>query len=94
MSATNESTTINVSLPTPMRSYLESRVKADGFGSISDLIRALIRDDQKRQAQEELERRLLSSLDSGEATPMTAKDWDDIKATVKTKIAQRAKKNK
>ena len=90
----NESTTINVSLPTLMRSYLESRVKADGFGSISDLIRALVREDQKRQAQEELERRLLASLDSGEATPMTAKDWDDIKTTVKTKIAQRAKKNK
>jgi antitoxin ParD1/3/4 len=88
---TSELTTINVSLPTPMRSYLEARVKADGFGSISDLIRALIREDQKRQAQEELERRLLSSLDSGEATPMTSKDWDDIKAAVKTKIAARTK---
>lgn len=87
-----ELTTINVSLPTPMRYYLESRVKMDGFGSISDLIRALIREDQKRQAQEELERRLLASLDSGEATPMTSADWDEIKTAVKTKIAARAKK--
>jgi antitoxin ParD1/3/4 len=89
-----ELTTINISLPTPMRSYLESRVKVDGFGSISDLIRALIREDQKRQAQEELERRLLASLDSGEATPMTSADWDEIKTAVKTKIAARAKKSK
>lgn len=94
MNNDNESTTINVSLPTPMRSYLESRVKADGFGSISDLVRALIREDQKRQAQEELERRLLASLDSGDATPMTAADWDEIKTAVKTKIASRVKMSK
>ena len=87
-------TTINVSLPSPMRAYLESRVKADGFGSISDLVRALVREDQKRQAQEELERRLLAALDSGEATPMTSQDWDEIKTAVKTKIASRAKKGK
>jgi len=86
--------TINVSLPLPMRAYLENRVKLDGFGSISDFIRALVREDQKRQAQEELERRLLSALDSGDATPMTSQDWDDIKSTVKKKIALRAKKGK
>jgi len=57
-----------------MRAYLENRVKADGFGSTSDLVRALISEDQKRQAQEELECRLLTSLDEGEATSMTSKD--------------------
>ena len=87
-----ELTTINVSLPVQMRAYIEQRVKADGFGSISDLIRALVRDDQVRRAQQELERRLLAALEGGEATPMTAADWDDIKQAVKTKIAARAKK--
>ncbi len=87
-----ELTTINVSLPVQMRAYIEERVKADGFGSISDLIRALVRDDQVRRAQQELERRLLAALEGGEATPMTAADWNDIKEAVKTKIAARAKK--
>ncbi len=87
-----ELTTINVSLPVQMRAYIEERVKADGFGSISDLIRALVRDDQVRRAQQELERRLLAALEGGEATPMTAADWDDIKQAVKSKIAARAKK--
>ena len=82
-----ELSTINVSLPVQMRAYIEQRVKADGFGSISDLIRALVRDDQVRRAQQELERRLLAALEGGEATPMTAADWDDIKQAVKTKIA-------
>lgn len=88
----NELTTINVSLPVPMRAYLEQRVKEDGFASISDLVRALVRDDQKRKAQDELERRLLAALDSGEATPMTPADWVEIKNAVKTKVAGRAKK--
>jgi antitoxin ParD1/3/4 len=75
-----------------MRASIEQRVKADGFGDISDRIRALVRDDQVRRAQQELEMRLLAALDSGEATPMTAADWDDIKEAVRTKIAARAKK--
>ena len=90
----NDLTTINVSLPVQMRAYLETRVKVDGFATISDLVRALVRDDQKRQAQEELERRLLAAIDSGDSTPMTSKDWDEIKTAVKTKIASRAKKKK
>ena len=87
-----ELTTINVSLPVHMRAYIEQRVKADGYGSISDLIRALVRDDQVRRAQQELERRLLAALDGGEATPMTAADWDDIKNAVKTKVAAARKR--
>lgn len=89
-----ELTTINVSLPVPMRTYLEARVKVDGYGSISDLIRALIREDQKRQAKEDLERKLLAALDSGEATPMTENDWEEIKSSVKSKLASRAKRNR
>ena len=65
-----------------MRPYIEQRVKADGFGSISDLIRPLVREDQVRRSQQELERRLLAALDGDEATPMTATDWDDIKSAV------------
>ncbi len=87
-----ELTTINVSLPVHMRAYIEQRVKADGFGSISDLIRALLREDQVRRLQQELETRLLGALEGGEATPMTAADWNDIKEVVKTKIAARAKR--
>ena len=49
-----ELTTINVSLPVHMRAYIEQRVKADGYGSISDLIRALVRDDQVRRRNKSL----------------------------------------
>ena len=49
-----ELTAINVSLPVQMRAYIEERVKADGFGSISDLLGRHQRggEDQNRRARE------------------------------------------
>ncbi len=65
---------------------------AQELATITVSLSALVREDQVRRAQQELERRLLAALDGGEATPMTAADWDDIKNAVKTKVAARAKK--
>ena len=61
--------TMNVSLPDSMRDYIEQQVKADGYGSVSEYIRDLIRQDQKRQAKDHLEALLMEGLDFGTATP-------------------------
>lgn len=37
---------------------------------------------------EKLEKLLLEGLNSGEATPMTDKDWQEIRQAVREKIAQ------
>ena len=55
---------------------------AQELTTITVSLPALVREDQVRRAQQELERRLLAALDGGEATPMTAADWNDIKALV------------
>ena len=39
----------------------------------------LIRDDEKRKAQEKLETLLMEGIQSGEPTEMTRKDWTDIR---------------
>ena len=44
---------------------------------------------QKRKAQEHLEALLLEGLDSGTATPMTTQDWEDIRQTVRERVAKR-----
>ena len=80
--------TMNVSLPDPMRDYIEQQVKTGGYGSISEYIRDLIRQDQKRKAQEHLESLLLQGLDSGEATNMSDRDWADIRQAVRDKLNQ------
>jgi antitoxin ParD1/3/4 len=64
--------TVNVSLPEPMKNFVESQVTEGMYGSVSDYIRTLIREDQKRKAQAALEQKLLAALDQGnfqEVTP-------------------------
>ncbi len=78
--------TMNVSLPDTMRDYIEQQVKAGGYGSVSEYIRDLIRQDQKRKAKEHLETLLLEGLDSGTATSMSDGDWTEIRQAVRDKL--------
>ena len=45
---------------------------------MSEYIRQLLREEQKRQLRDEVDRNLLDALDSGDATSMTRKDWQEI----------------
>ena len=86
---------LNISLPEATRSWVEDQVKKHGYGTVSEYIRQLLRGEQKRQMREEIDRNLLEALDSGEATPLTRKDWHDVEReglkrarTKKTKAAR------
>lgn len=84
--------TMNISLPEPMRNWVEEQVKAGSFGNASEYIRSLIREDQRHRAQEELEAKLLEGLNSGPATPWTKKDVEQLKAKLLSRHAQAKKK--
>ena len=77
---------MNVSLPDTLRDYIELQVKTRGYGSSSEYIRDLIRQDQKCKAQEHLQTLLLEGLDSGEALPMSDRDWAEIRQVVRDKL--------
>ena len=55
-------TTMNISLPEALRSFVERQVSARGYGSSSEYVRELIRKDQDRQ-------RLRGLLLDGAASP-------------------------
>ncbi|MGL5079340.1 MAG: type II toxin-antitoxin system ParD family antitoxin [Waterburya sp.] len=80
---------INISLPEEMRIYIEEQVATGGYSTTSEYIRQLIRQDRQQKAEKQLEQLLLEGLNSGEATPMTAKDWVEIRQVVTDKIAAR-----
>ena len=86
-------TTMNVSLPDTLRDYIEQQVKTGGYGSSSEYIRDLIRQDQKRKAQEHLQTLLLEGLDSGKALPMSTQDWTEIRQAVQNKLQQQHGRN-
>jgi antitoxin ParD1/3/4 len=75
-------TTLNISLPEPMRAFIEQKVAQGAYGSASEYIRQLIRDDQQRAAKERLELLLMEGLESGPPIEMTAEHWDELKRRV------------
>lgn len=74
--------TITISLPESLKSFIESQVSSQGFGTVSEYVRSLVRDEQKRTAQKRLESLLLEGLHS-EASEMTENDWTDIREEIR-----------
>ena len=72
-------TDIHISLPESMREFVEEQAAQGGYETANEYLLALIRDAQKRKAQERLEALLLEGLESGPATAMTDDDWDDLR---------------
>ncbi len=74
--------TMNISLPDAMKEFVEAQAAKEGYGSVSEYLRTVIRDIQKRQAKQELDAKLLEALQSGPAEPMTREDWDELERRV------------
>jgi antitoxin ParD1/3/4 len=69
-------TSLNISLPQPLKDYVENQVKGLGYSTPSEYIRSLLREDQKRQAQERIEALLLEGLESGKPIEINPEYWE------------------
>jgi len=56
---------LNVSLPDPLKAYVEDRVASGDFGTPSEFVRSLIRQD-KEQRRARIEETLLDALETRE----------------------------
>lgn len=85
--------TLNISLPDSMRKYVEDKVSAEGFGTISEYVRDLIRSEQRTE-QMRFDALIAESLKSGKTSPLTRSDIDEARKVVKARIAKRNKSKK
>src|SRR5271165_272378 len=67
---------LNISLPQSLKDYVENQVAECGYGTPSEYVRELLRQDQRRRADERLEALLLEGLNSGKAIKITPEYWD------------------
>lgn len=74
--------TMNVSLPDPMKSWIEDQIKTGHFSNTSDYVRALIRRDQEYQDKREV---LIKALIAGEKSGRSDRTIDDIWKDVKSR---------
>lgn len=85
--------TMNISLPDQLKDFIDDQIGSGRYSSVSEYVRDLIRNDEKRKAQEKLETMLMEGIQSGKATQMTRQDWADIRQeAVKQFEARRSRK--
>ena len=80
-------TSLNVSLPEPMKKFIETEVKRGAYSTPSEYVRALVRAEQQRQMREKIDRNLLDSLASGDPLP-----GEEVMERLRKKNAARTKK--
>lgn len=82
---------MNISLPDPLKQFVDAQIASGRYSSASEYMRELIRLDEKRKAQERLEGLLMEGLNSP-ASEMTVKDWDQLKKRIIERRAKRSTK--
>ena len=71
--------TMNISLPDQLKEFVDGEVGSGRYSTVSEYVRDLIRDDEKRKVREKLEAMLMEGIRSGAPTEMTRQDWADIR---------------
>ncbi len=86
--------TMNVSLPVPMKDFVEQQVKSGGYGTASEYVRQLIREDQEKKQRRQVDSLILEALQSGKPIEVTPAYWQAKKKQLAAlaKGTNRAKK--
>jgi len=79
---------MNISLPDPLKEFVDGQVSRGRYSSASEYVRELIRADEKRKAEDELEARLLEGL-SGPEKQLTPAGWRDIRKKAMAELKAR-----
>ena len=69
-------TTMNISLPETLKTFVDAQVSGRGYGTSSEYVRELIRADQDRQ---HLRRLLLNGAESEPGKPVDADYFDRLR---------------
>jgi antitoxin ParD1/3/4 len=82
---------MNISLPEPLKQFVDGQIAAGRYSSVSEYVRQLIRDDEKRKVHEQLETLLLDGL-RGDETELTPDDWAAIRKEARARVGANKKR--
>ena len=81
--------TMNISLPDTLKSFVDEQVSQRGYGTSSEYVRELIRKDQDRLQLRDL---LLAGAATNPAAPADARYFDGLRARVRQSVKTSAKR--
>jgi antitoxin ParD1/3/4 len=73
-------TELTIRLPDSLREFVDTQVAEGGYETAGEYIQALLREAQRREAQEVLEAKLLEGLNSGPVIEVTPEYWEKKRA--------------
>ena len=79
---------MNISLPDPLKHFVDGQIAQGRYSSVSEYVRELIRADEKRKAEDMLEAKLLEGLNSHESE-LTPADWSAIRKEALARLEDR-----
>ena len=80
--------TMNISLPDPLKDFVDAQISSGRYSSVSEYVRELIRQDEKCKAEARLEAMLLEGLASPE-TELTHQDFAEIRKEALSRLKAR-----
>jgi antitoxin ParD1/3/4 len=83
---------MNISLPEPLKKFVDGQIAEGRYSSVSEYVRELIRADEKRKAEDRLEAMLLEGLNNAEIE-LSPADWNDIRKEALAKVEARKKQS-
>ncbi|MBA3785446.1 MAG: ribbon-helix-helix protein, CopG family [Acidobacteria bacterium] len=84
--------TINISIPDTMKAEVEEIIAAEGYGNTSEFFRDLVRNYLKQRQEQKLEALLLETVESGNFSPLTKTDFEEIKQRGLQRLKNRVNK--
>ncbi len=82
--------TLEITLPEPLRDFMDEQVESGAYGSPSAFVESLLRAAQNQATQAKLEGLLLKGLHSGQPQEITPDYWDNKKAALRARFEQAA----
>jgi antitoxin ParD1/3/4 len=74
--------TMNISIPDPMKDWVQAQVETGAYANSSDYVRDLIRKDQENRNKQVIQKAITEGLESG----MSDKSFDEIIDAAKRKL--------
>lgn len=77
--------TMNISLTDPLKQFVDEEVSEGGYSSTSDYVRDLIRQRQRRKAEDLLRQVIADGLASGPAAPLAPDHFEQMRKRAKAR---------